>query len=60
MNQEYTIAKVKYASIGVDTDAVIDVVESYFALRDVSLTKRALTVNGKPVFMRFKRDGTAV
>jgi len=35
---------------------VIDTVGSYFALRDVSLTKRALTVNGRPVFMRMVLD----
>lgn len=38
------------------TGAVIDTVESYFALRDVSLTDRALTINGKPVFMRLILD----
>lgn len=31
---------------------VTDTVESYFALRDVSLTDKVLSVNGKPVFMR--------
>ncbi|MBR5295627.1 MAG: beta-galactosidase, partial [Clostridia bacterium] len=42
---------------------IVDTVESYFALRDVSLTKKALTINNKPVFMRtildqgFHRDG---
>lgn len=38
------------------TAKVIDRVESYFALRDISLTKRALTVNGRPVFMRMVLD----
>ncbi len=37
----------------VDKDGnVLDTVESYFALRDVSLTKTALTINGKVVYMR--------
>ncbi len=35
-----------------EEEQVIDKVETYFALRDVSLTKTALTINGKPVFMR--------
>lgn len=35
-----------------ESGAVTDEVESYFALRDVALTDRALTINGKPVFMR--------
>lgn len=35
---------------------VVDSVRSYFALRDIALTKRALTVNGKPVFMRMILD----
>lgn len=39
-----------------DKDEIIDKVESYFALRDIALTKRVLTVNGKPVFMRTVLD----
>lgn len=35
-----------------ETAKVKDTVLSYFALRDVSLTKNALAINGKPVFMR--------
>ncbi|MBR5868891.1 MAG: beta-galactosidase [Clostridia bacterium] len=35
---------------------VIDQVESYFGLRDVTLSNRALLVNGKPVFMRMILD----
>ncbi len=35
---------------------VIDTVDSYFALRDIALSDRALTVNGKPVFMRMVLD----
>jgi beta-galactosidase/beta-glucuronidase len=35
---------------------ILDTVESYFALRDVSLSKRALMINGKPVFMRLILD----
>ena len=35
---------------------VVDTVQSYFALRDVSLSKRALMLNGKPVFMRMHLD----
>jgi len=35
---------------------VIDRVESYFAMRDVALTDRALTINGRPVFMRTVLD----
>lgn len=35
---------------------VIDTVYSYFGLRDVALTDRYLTVNGKPVFMRTVLD----
>ena len=34
----------------------VDSVTSYAALRDVALTSRALTVNGKPVFMRLILD----
>ena len=34
----------------------VDLVESYFAMRDVSFTKRSLTINGKPVFMRTVLD----
>jgi len=30
----------------------VDTVQSYFGLRDVALTDRALTINSKPVFMR--------
>jgi len=32
--------------------AIVDTADSYFALRDVALTDKALTINGKPVFMR--------
>lgn len=35
---------------------VIDTVFSYFALRDVSLSDRALCINGKPIFMRMILD----
>ncbi len=35
---------------------VADTVESYFALRDVTLTDKALAINGKPVFMRTVLD----
>lgn len=35
---------------------ITDTVESYFALRDIALSERALTVNGKPVFMRMVLD----
>ena len=35
---------------------ILDTVETYFALRDISLTKTALTVNEKPVFMRTVLD----
>lgn len=38
------------------TGETVDRVESYFALRDVALTNRALTINGKPVFMRLILD----
>jgi len=37
-------------------EGVADRVESYFALRDVALTDKALTINGKPVFMRLVLD----
>jgi len=37
-------------------NGVTDEVWSYFGLRDVSLTDKALTVNGKPVFMRLILD----
>lgn len=40
----------------VDSEGVVDRVESYFALRDVALTDKALTINGKPVFMRLILD----
>lgn len=33
-----------------------DIVESYFALRDISLTKRELQINGKTIFMRLVLD----
>ncbi len=39
-----------------DSDTVTDTVCSYFALRDIALNDRALTVNGKPVFMRMILD----
>lgn len=35
---------------------VIDRVESYFGLRDVTLSDRALKINGKPVYMRMILD----
>lgn len=35
---------------------VLDRVESYFALRDVSFDKKSLKINGKPVFMRLILD----
>ncbi len=38
------------------TGKVLDTVGSYFALRDISLTDRALMVNGNPVFMRMILD----
>lgn len=38
------------------SEETVDLVESYFALRDVSFTKKSLTVNGKPVFMRLILD----
>lgn len=38
------------------TGEVIDVVESYFALRDVAMNGTALTINGHPVFMRLVLD----
>ena len=37
-------------------DTAADEVQSYFGLRDVALTDRALTINGKPVFMRTVLD----
>ena len=37
-------------------DQTVDSVCSYFALRDVALNDRALTINGKPVFMRMLLD----
>lgn len=37
-------------------DVTEDTVESYFALRDISLTNRELRINGKPVFMRLVLD----
>lgn len=42
--------------IASDTNEVIDTVESYFALRDISLSDQALTINGQPVFMRMLLD----
>ncbi len=36
--------------------SVCDIVESYFALRDVALSKNALMINGKNVFMRLILD----
>ena len=39
-----------------ETGRAVDTVESYFGLRDVALTDRALTVNGRPVFMRTVLD----
>ncbi len=38
------------------TGEAVDRVESYFGLRDVALTDRALTINGRPVFMRTVLD----
>ncbi len=38
--------------VDADGKTVVDTVESYFALRDVSLTKKALTINGKVIYMR--------
>lgn len=38
------------------TGTVIDVVESYFGLRDVAWNNRALTINQKPIFMRLILD----
>ena len=35
---------------------VVDTVESYFALRDISFDEKGLTVNGKHVFMRLVLD----
>ena len=40
----------------VGPEGTADRVESYFALRDVALTDKALTINGKPVFMRLVLD----
>ena len=40
----------------IGAEGVVDIVESYFALRDVALTDKALTINGKPVFMRLILD----
>jgi len=37
-------------------DTVVDTVQSYFALRDISYHKKGLTVNGRPVFMRLILD----
>ena len=37
-------------------DKVVDTVESYFALRDISFNEKGLTVNGRPVFMRLILD----
>lgn len=37
-------------------ETVVDTVFSYFALRDVSLSDRALLINGRPVFMRLQLD----
>ena len=34
----------------------VDYVQSYFAMRDVSFTKKSLEINGKPVFMRLILD----
>ncbi|MBQ3545448.1 MAG: beta-galactosidase [Lachnospiraceae bacterium] len=39
-----------------NTGEVIDNVDSYFALRDISLNDRALTVNGQVIFMRMILD----
>lgn len=39
-----------------DGERVVDTVESYFGLRDVALTDRALTINGRPIFMRTVLD----
>ena len=38
------------------TGKVVDTVISYFALRDVALTKESLEINGRPTFMRLVLD----
>ena len=38
------------------SNKTVDAVQSYFALRDISFNKTALTVNGKQVFMRLILD----
>ncbi len=37
-------------------EIVVDTVQSYFALRDISYNENGLTVNGRPVFMRLILD----